>query len=198
MDYEVPAPHGAGKLPKGAPAILDDIIYERLVRSVPDGAKVTAIVDACRSGTVCDLPVNYAEDGQMQFRNGIHLPPRLKHKHHMSAGGFVLFSGCSDSQLSADMVMQVGDGDGGDGEGEMVSCGIMTRSFTDSIIEMSMARNEEKYDGVEGWTYGKLMQRVKELVTYRAEQILPENFEIQQPQLSSSHPIDIWNTPFSM
>jgi Caspase domain len=43
--------------------ILDDWIYERLSRGIAPGARLIAVVDACRSGTVFDLPVNwtYAE-----------------------------------------------------------------------------------------------------------------------------------------
>ncbi|PXF39964.1 hypothetical protein BWQ96_10315 [Gracilariopsis chorda] len=38
-----------GRLPsfRGVEPILDDIIYNQLVRALPEGAKITAIVDAC-------------------------------------------------------------------------------------------------------------------------------------------------------
>lgn len=193
MDYEVIPAHGAGKIPKGAPAILDDVIYERLVRSVPEGAKVTALVDACRSGTVCDLPVSYREDGLVQFRNGAKRPPRHVQRPYLAAGGCVLFSGCSDSQLSADMAIPMPDGQ----NGEVVNCGIMTRSFIDAVMEMCALRDAD-YDGTEKWTYGEFMDRVRNLVKTRARQVLPEYMEEQEPQLSTSHPIEIWKTPFSL
>lgn len=193
IDYQVLPAHGAGKMPKGAPAILDDVIYERLVRSVPEGAKVTALVDACRSGTVFDLPVNYGEDGRVQFRNGTRRPPRHVYRPYMAAGGCVLFSGCSDSQLSADMVIPMPDGS----NEEIVNCGIMTRSFIDAVVEASALR-DENYDGIEKWTYGDLMERIRYLVKTRARQVLPDYMEEQEPQLSTSHAIDIWQTPFSL
>lgn len=187
MDYEKPALHGAGKLPKGATAILDDLIYERLVRCVPDGAKVTALVDACRSGTVCDLPVQYDDDGQVVIRNQATGPPRLRNQHHLSAGGFVLFSGCSDSQFSADMTLQDGK----------TSCGIMTKSFVDAVGEMT-AQRAKASDAIETWTYGMLMMRIKQLVTFWAKQVVSDYAPIQEPQMSSSHALNIWHTPFSM
>lgn len=36
--------------------ILDDEINETIVRPIPRGAKLHAIMDACHSGTVLDLP----------------------------------------------------------------------------------------------------------------------------------------------
>lgn len=193
MDYEVPPTHGAGKMPKGAPPILDDTIYERLVRSVPAGAKVTAIVDACRSGTVCDLPVQYRGDGQGQYRNGENLPPREVRRPYLPAGGCVLFSGSSDSQMSADMIVPVEGG----AEGETESCGIMTRSFVDALREMCYQR-DYRYDGVERWSYGTLMDRIRYLVNERAIQVLPDYIEKQEPQLSTSHLIDLSTTPFAL
>lgn len=199
MDYEKPALHGAGKLPRGAPAILDDVIYERLVRCVPDGAKVTALVDACRSGTVCDLPVQYDADGQVLFRNGSTNPPRLRNQHHLAAGGFVLFSGCADSQFSADMV--IADPESPD---KTVSCGIMTKAFVDAVAEMVSQRQhdangtDQSKTGVEMWTYGMLMMRIRQLVTFWATQVVGDHAPIQEPQMSSSHALNIWHTLFSM
>lgn len=51
-----------------AGVIVDDSIYERMVRGVPPGARLTAVVDACRSGSVLDLPVQY------QYREALGSP----------------------------------------------------------------------------------------------------------------------------
>lgn len=193
MDYEIAPAHGEGKMPKGATAILDDAIYERLVRAVPAGAKVTVIVDACRSGTMCDLPVQYIGDGDVHYRNGSHGPPRQTWKPYLAAGGCVLFSGCSDNQMSADMEAPSYLGE----EFPPENCGIMTRSFIDAVCEMCETR-DDTYAGVEQWTYGQLLDRVRELVSARARDVLPDYMEEQEPQLSSSHAIDINATRFSL
>lgn len=188
--------HKAGKIRfKGVEPILDDTIYERLVRSVPDGAKITAIIDACKSGTVCDLPVIYDKDGLPRYRNGEHRPPREALRPYFYAGGCVLFSGSADHQMSADMTITVRSGENGAPARE--SFGIMTRSFGDAVREM-VATREADYDGIESWTYGQLLSRVREMVRERAQMHLPEYFEKQEPQLSSSHAFDIWNTRFSI
>lgn len=177
---------------KGVPPILDDTIYERLVRSVPGGAKVTAIVDACRSGTAFDLPVMYCEDGP-RYRTGAADPPRELSQPHKSAGACVLFSGSADHQLSADMTVPRSGVDGG-----QESFGIMTRSFIDAVHEMAECRDTMSYAGVEPWTYGQFFDRVKDLVQHRVSMVLPEGYEPQEPQLSSSHNVKMWETPFTM
>lgn len=39
--------------------ITDDELYELLVKRVPKGARLTAVIDSCHSGTVLDLPYSY-------------------------------------------------------------------------------------------------------------------------------------------
>lgn len=195
IDYRRKPGHNQGLSHfKGVEPILDDTIYERLVRSVPDGAKVTAIIDACKSGTVCDLPVIYDANGKPRYRNGESRPPREALRPYLPAGGCVLFSGSADHQMSADMPVIV------ESEGHapaVESSGIMTRSFIDAVREMCQERNVP-YDGVEPWSYGQLLSRVKELVKERAMMHLPDFFEKQEPQLSTSHAIDIWDTSFTL
>ena len=36
--------------------IVDDVINESLIRPLPNGVRLHAVVDACHSGTVLDLP----------------------------------------------------------------------------------------------------------------------------------------------
>lgn len=192
VDFMPEPKHATGKTFKGVPPILDDTIYERLVRGVPSGAKVTAIVDACRSGSVCDLPVMHVEDG-VRYRPGGSKPPRERRSPHKAAGGFVLFSGSADHQLSVDMTVPKSGT-----EGEVESFGVMTKSFVDAAREMALTRCADTYDGLEPWTYGQLFERVKELVRDRTRRILPFYVEQQEPQMSTSHVFDIWTTPFTI
>lgn len=176
---------------KGVAPILDDNIYDVLVRNVPSGAKVTAIVDACRSGTVCDLPVVYDAKGGSRYRNGGRAP-RMIRAPHKSAGGTVLFSGSADHQLSVDMTIPHNGPEGG-----WTSFGVMTRSFVDAVTEMTLARDASNYNRIESWTYGRLFDRITELVRERTAAFLPQNYEVQEPQLSSSHP-NVWEQPFTI
>lgn len=106
----------------------------------------------------------------------------------------MLFSGSADHQLAVDMTVH--------GEQGRTSFGIMTKSFVDAVKEMAECR-DETYAGVEPWSYGQLFSRVKELVNQRArealpDELLPENIERQEPQMSSSHPFDTAQTAFTM
>lgn len=192
VDYKREPRHTNGSITfKGVTPILDDQIYERLVRAVPGGAKVTAIIDACRSGTAFDLPVMY-DDGGLRFRKGAADPPRETARPHKSAGACILFSGSADHQMSADMTVPRNGL-----SGEQESFGIMTRSFVDTVREMASYR-PHNYAGIEPWTYGEVFDRVKTLVAERVSKVLPEGFEAQEPQLSSSHKINTWETSFTM
>jgi len=46
--------------------IIDDVIYENLVKPLPKGCRLTAIFDSCHSGTVLDLPYTYQCDGSVE------------------------------------------------------------------------------------------------------------------------------------
>lgn len=43
--------------------ILDDVIYDRFVKGLPAGVRLTAIMDCCHSGSIFDLPFTYNIDG---------------------------------------------------------------------------------------------------------------------------------------
>jgi len=46
--------------------IVDDVIYENMVKPLPQGCRLTAIFDSCHSGTVMDLPYTYQCDGSIE------------------------------------------------------------------------------------------------------------------------------------
>lgn len=177
---------------EGVEPILDDTIFELLVRSVPLGARLTAVVDACRSGTICDLPVWYYEDGSpgSTIGNDNELlkchsnPPRQRRQPHESAGEVVLFSGSADHQLSANMMVDCGPSSG------VQPFGIMTRSFVDAVQECA--------EGGCVWTFGQLLDRIKLLVSERARCSVAAGVEKQVPQLTSSHYFDIYKTKFTI
>eukprot|EP01065_Artemidia_motanka_P000166 TRINITY_DN1005_c0_g1_i2.p1 TRINITY_DN1005_c0_g1~~TRINITY_DN1005_c0_g1_i2.p1 ORF type:complete len:843 (+),score=236.36 TRINITY_DN1005_c0_g1_i2:113-2641(+) len=97
--------------------IVDDEIFELLVKPLPKCCKLTAFYDCCHSGTVMDLPYVYVATEQ-SFRSRslpqmkMTDPPPLRTRSlggdspkplRASVGEVVMFSGCSDSQKSADV-----------------------------------------------------------------------------------------------
>mmetsp|Transcript_21608 Transcript_21608/g.47012 ORF Transcript_21608/g.47012 Transcript_21608/m.47012 type:complete len:690 (-) Transcript_21608:222-2291(-) len=90
--------------------ITDDVLWGGLVYNLPEGARITALMDMCHSGTGLDLPYDYNVNTR-QWKEDIN-PAH-------SAGDVVLFSGCEDAQTSADV---------SGGHGSMAG-GAMTQAF---------------------------------------------------------------------
>jgi len=73
--------------------IVDDDIHAYLAMGVPPGAKLTAVMDCCHSGTGMDLPYEYSTGCQICGSQGVAKVTR---------GDVICFSGCRDDQTSAD------------------------------------------------------------------------------------------------
>ncbi len=58
--------------------ISDDILWKRLVNQVPDGCRLTSVMDCCHSGTGLDLPFTYEPRG---------LPRRRRRRHGHGGDG---------------------------------------------------------------------------------------------------------------
>jgi uncharacterized protein YcnI len=86
--------------------ITDDVLWGTLCYDLPDGARLTALMDMCHSGTGLDLPYDYNVRTK-QWREDTN-PAH-------SAGDVCLFSGCEDAQTSAD----IGGGYGKEAGGAM-------------------------------------------------------------------------------
>jgi hypothetical protein len=77
--------------------ILDDELYEILVKDLPQGVKLVCMMDCCHSGSIIDLPYVLKATGQ-----GLKMERDPKAKPN--AGGLVIMvSGCMDNQTSADL-----------------------------------------------------------------------------------------------
>lgn len=92
--------------------LVDDEIFELLVRPIPAGVKLTIVLDCCHSGTAVDLPF-MCLDNEWQAIEGT-----IK-----TAGDVQMFSGCMDDQTSADV------------QGETGREGAMTAALTTAIRE---------------------------------------------------------------
>ncbi|KAF7057383.1 hypothetical protein CFC21_064672 [Triticum aestivum] len=172
-------------------AILDDEINEAIVRPLVQGVRLHAIIDACRSGTVLDLPnlCQIKKNGKPLWID--HSAPNGAWKN-TSGGHAILISGCTD------------DEDAQDGYGhETMAMGALTYSF---FAAAWFAHRPP--------TYGQLLQKTKAILVdcNRDSQIhcdlpasiLPHvrkvvNFSgVQEPQLSSSDKFDINRKTFML
>lgn len=76
---------------QAAGMIVDDDMFDCLVAPLPHGAKLTAVMDCCHSGTGLDLPFTWNYTGWSEDENPCH-----------SAGDVLLLSGCQEEQTSSD------------------------------------------------------------------------------------------------
>mmetsp|Transcript_96865 Transcript_96865/g.278732 ORF Transcript_96865/g.278732 Transcript_96865/m.278732 type:complete len:539 (+) Transcript_96865:142-1758(+) len=96
---------------KRAGMITDDHMGDLLVKHLPSGVRLTAIMDCCHSGTGLDLPYTWTGRGWKEETNPFH-----------SAGDVQMFSGCADDDTSADSSMAYG-----------AAGGAMTTAFCDVL-----------------------------------------------------------------
>ncbi|EGB04948.1 putative metacaspase, partial [Aureococcus anophagefferens] len=101
---------------KSAGQITDDELHAILVRPLPDGARLTSIMDCCHSGTGLDLPYCFTPGRGWQTDD---VPC-------FSRGDVQLFSGCEDDQCSADTYANAAAG------------GAMTNAFLKALAENPM------------------------------------------------------------
>lgn len=83
--------------------IIDDDINRILVNPLPQGVKLHAIIDACHSGSVLDLPFTATcHHGYLRWESEV-IPGRMNNPYKGTAGGFAIQFGASrDSQTAAD------------------------------------------------------------------------------------------------
>jgi hypothetical protein len=77
--------------------ITDDQIGDLIVKRLPEGVRLTAVMDCCHSGTGLDLPYTLTRGGWKEETNPFH-----------SMGDVQLFSGCEDHDTSADTCSRYG------------------------------------------------------------------------------------------
>ncbi|KAK3151795.1 hypothetical protein QOZ80_3AG0250640 [Eleusine coracana subsp. coracana] len=167
--------------------ILDDEINEVIVRPLVHGVKLHAIVDACHSATVLDLPFlcRIPRPGTCHWEDHRPLSGACK---GTSGGQATLISGYSDGKSNISMTPD-----------SYASVGAMTHSFIKAV--------ECEPHGV---TYGRLLTAMKAIMLNSGGNCnlqgpigMPirkiANFSgVQEPTLSSSEMFDIYRKPFVM
>ncbi|KZV57947.1 metacaspase-1 [Dorcoceras hygrometricum] len=199
--------------------IVDDEINASIVRPLPRGVKLHAIIDACHSGTVLDLPFLCRMNSYViaEHCRVIHAGVYFLHKtdndqngQYMwedhrprsgvwkgSNGGEVIsFSGCDDDQTSADTSAL----------SKITSTGAMTFCFIQAI------------ERGHGNTYGNILTAMRAAirdaggpsgglgdgaVTSLLTMLLTGGSAStgglrQEPQLTACEPFDVYSKPFSL
>ncbi|PHT82139.1 Metacaspase-2 [Capsicum annuum] len=171
--------------------IVDDELNATLVRPLPRGAKLLALIDACHSGTMLDLPYFCRMDRTGRYVWEDHRPLSGSWKG-TSGGEVILFSGCDDHQLSSDTECL----------SKVASTGAMTFSFIQAI------------ERGQGTTYGSILKAIKSFIR-NSDCDLGSNISPclltmltigggsglrsrQEPQLTANEPFDVYTKKFSL
>ena len=130
---------------RAAGPILDKELHHLLIQPLPSGTRLHALVDACHSGTILDLPYQCTpEQGQTQWGGSYWVPAQRVFKG--TAGGLAIcISGCRDDQTSADTA-KLSQG--------ATTTGAMLYSFIQAV-EQNRAR-----------TYGELLFSMRQIIEH--------------------------------
>ncbi|XP_052194187.1 metacaspase-1 [Diospyros lotus] len=173
--------------------IVDDEINATIVKPLPYGVKLHAIIDACHSGTVLDLPFLCRMNRSGQYTWEDHRPRSGVWKG-TNGGEVISFSGCDDDQTSADTSAL----------SKVTSTGAMTFCFI------------QAFERGHGTTYGSILNSMRSAiqsvgndsaigggaVTSLLTMLLTGGSATgglrQEPQLTACQPFDIYTQPFSL
>ncbi|KAF5733345.1 metacaspase-1-like isoform X1 [Tripterygium wilfordii] len=167
--------------------IIDDEINQTIVRPLPHGATLHAIIDACHSGTVLDLPFvcRMNREGQYTWEDQRSISGIYKG----TSGGLAFsFSACDDNQITIDT--------------NSFSGTAMTGSMTYSFIHAVQSQP--------GLTYGHLVNSMRSAIrdgkttgirlngplANLMNKVIFGSALSQEPQLSSSQMFDVYSKRF--
>uniref|UniRef100_A0A7N1A9K7 Metacaspase n=1 Tax=Kalanchoe fedtschenkoi TaxID=63787 RepID=A0A7N1A9K7_KALFE len=185
--------------------ILDDEINDRIVRPVPHGVKLHAIIDACHSGTVLDLPYLCRMKKKGEYAWEDHRPRNGASKG-TSGGEVIAFSGCDDDQTSADTTEL----------SKVTTTGAMTYSFIEAIERGHGATYGSILTAMRATIHDCLSQfaglasgsgsagaerlHLSEILTMLLSggHIRNRQIRIQEPQLTVTEPFYVFTRPFSL
>ncbi|KAK4491210.1 hypothetical protein RD792_001943 [Penstemon davidsonii] len=157
--------------------ILDDEINATIVRPLPRGAKLHAIIDTCFSGTLLDLSNVCRINRQGYFKWENHIIPNAAYKG-TSGGRAISISACDDHQNSGDTTAFTG-----------TATGALTYSFVQTLKQGPRL------------TYGHLLMVMHEIIGDARQGVglnSNESHLSQEPLLSCSEKFDIHSKRLSI
>ncbi|CAN8251679.1 unnamed protein product [Cochlearia groenlandica] len=155
--------------------IIDDEINKTLMRPLVHGAKLNAVIDACNSGTVLDLPFICRLERNGSYKWEDHRS--VKAYKGTDGGSAYCFSACDDNEASGYTPVFTGK-----------NAGAMTYSFIKAVKTAGPAP-----------TYGHLLNLMCSAIREaqsRISSVEGANDESGEPLLTSSEEFDIYATKF--
>jgi hypothetical protein len=198
--------------------IIDDDLHKLLVAELPQGVRMTAIIDACHSGSMFDLPYSYGVSAGGEVQEVDNRAEALK---LAMAAGMAIISGNTAFGMKKGMeafsTYQGGGGGGGGGGGakgdnpQTDEKAIQIRTTVADVIQFSGCRDSQtsadasiagESTGAMSWafitafdqgglkqSYVDLLKRIRELLTKKYSQV---------PQMSSGRKLNLSTVDFLM
>lgn len=165
--------------------IIDDEINATIVRPLPRGVVLHAIIDACYSGTILDLPFLCRMNREGFYIWEDHRRPGASVYKGTGGGLAICISACDDHQTSIDTTAFTKS---------KTRTGALTYSFIQAVKDEP------------GLTYGRLLTAMRLAIREAHDTIRPSGaiaalvnrllLPPQKPQLTSSEPFDIYSKKF--
>ncbi|XP_022141113.1 metacaspase-1-like, partial [Momordica charantia] len=171
--------------------IIDDEINATIVRPLPHGAKLHAIIDSCHSGTMLDLPFLCRMDRSGRYLWEDHRPPSGVYKG-TNGGEVISFSGCDDDQTAADTQAM----------SKVTTTGAMTFSFIKAIESGRATTYGDMLNSMRSTIRNTDVSSGGDIVTNLITMLLTGGSLSgrlkQEPQLTAHTTFDVYRKPFSI
>ncbi|ODV63035.1 caspase family protein, partial [Ascoidea rubescens DSM 1968] len=177
--------------------ILDDEMHELIVRTLPEGCRLTALFDCCHSGSALDLPYTYSTKGLIKEPN---LVQEASEGLLEVVQSFLKSDHESFIQTVLDKFQSIMNRKVKDIAREKTR---KTRTSPADVIMLSGCKDEQKSSdakiegkstGAMSYAFMKVMNSGKQQsylsLLRNIREILSGRYK-KRPQLSSSHPIDV-------
>merc|ERR1712137_1017789 len=187
--------------------IIDDEIHSLLVAPLPQGVRVTAVIDACHSGSVFDLPFTYNIDGNLVVHE---VDNRMEAIKAALSAGKALIDGdkmaAAKHSLKAVMAMMKKDN-----PTSSIGKLLVVRKSLADVIQFSGCKDEQtsadahiegEHTGAMSWalisslkefgfdqTYTELLGNIRQKLGSKYTQV---------PQMSTGHKMQLSSTKFTM
>lgn len=189
--------------------IVDDELHDILVKSLPEGVRLTVLFDCCHSGSILDLPYTYSIDGKLVVHETDNRKEAIAAA--IAAGqAFFITKDTKAAMASGMKALQAMMQGPGKADPEAQKRAIAIKTTLADVITLSGCRDEQtsadaNIDGTAcgacSWAFTKAFKEHGSMTYTEMLQEVRSNLHgkySQVPQLSAGHKLRLDSAPFKM